>query len=185
MVSFLSEFIVLKLTNLSRVYMHRGLPWWLSGKESTCQCRRHGFNPWVGKIPWRTKWWPAPVLLPGRSHAQRRLAGYRPRGHKESDTTWQQTRKYMHRPMSKDGSLGAKRNCSPIETLITSPKWNQSWHPVQFCDRKPGQNVKNQRMWKSEKSQVFSHMNFPHRFKRAASFWHIFTHSLLFYACPR
>ena len=28
-----------------------GLPWWLSGKESTCQCRRHGFCPWSGKIP--------------------------------------------------------------------------------------------------------------------------------------
>ena len=26
-------------------------PWWLSGKESTCQCRRHGFDPWSGKIP--------------------------------------------------------------------------------------------------------------------------------------
>ena len=23
-----------------------GLPWWPSGKESTCQCRRHGFKPW-------------------------------------------------------------------------------------------------------------------------------------------
>ena len=33
-----------------------GLPKLLSGKESTCQCRRHGFNPWVGKIPWRRKW---------------------------------------------------------------------------------------------------------------------------------
>ena len=29
------------------------LPSWLSGKESACQCRRHGFDPWVGKIPWR------------------------------------------------------------------------------------------------------------------------------------
>ena len=28
-----------------------GLPKWLSGKESTCQCRRHGFNPWVWNIP--------------------------------------------------------------------------------------------------------------------------------------
>ena len=28
-----------------------GLPWWLSGKESTCQCRRCGFDPWVRKIP--------------------------------------------------------------------------------------------------------------------------------------
>ena len=27
------------------------LPWWLSGKESTCQCRRYEFNPWVGKTP--------------------------------------------------------------------------------------------------------------------------------------
>ena len=32
------------------------LPWWLSGKESTCKCRRCGFSPWVGKIPWRRKW---------------------------------------------------------------------------------------------------------------------------------
>ena len=28
-----------------------GLPWWLSGKETTCQCRRLGFDPWVGEIP--------------------------------------------------------------------------------------------------------------------------------------
>ena len=28
-----------------------GLPWWLSGKEPACQCRRHEFNPWIRKIP--------------------------------------------------------------------------------------------------------------------------------------
>ena len=28
-----------------------GLPWWFSGKESACQCRRCGFDPWVGKAP--------------------------------------------------------------------------------------------------------------------------------------
>ena len=28
-----------------------GLPWWLSGKESTCQCRRHEFDPWFREIP--------------------------------------------------------------------------------------------------------------------------------------
>ena len=28
-----------------------GLPWWLSGKEFACQCKRHRFNPWSGKIP--------------------------------------------------------------------------------------------------------------------------------------
>ena len=32
-----------------------GLPWWLSGKESACHCRRCRFDPWVGKIPWRKK----------------------------------------------------------------------------------------------------------------------------------
>ena len=65
----------------------KGLPRWLNGKEPNCQCRRFGFNPWVEKIPWRRKWQPAPVFLPGESHGQRRLAGYSPWGHKESDTT--------------------------------------------------------------------------------------------------
>ena len=37
--------------NLKRTHGAGGLPWWLSGKESTCQCRRHWFDPWAGKIP--------------------------------------------------------------------------------------------------------------------------------------
>ena len=49
--------------------------------------RRPGFNPWVGKIPWRRKWQPPPVPLPGKSHGQRSLAGYRPWCHKELDVT--------------------------------------------------------------------------------------------------
>ena len=57
-----------------------GLPWWFSGKESTCQCKRCGFTPWVWKIPWRRKWQPTPVYLPGESHGQRNLAGYSPQG---------------------------------------------------------------------------------------------------------
>ena len=36
---------------------------------------RPGFNPWVGKIPWRRKWQPAPVFLPGKSHGQWSLVG--------------------------------------------------------------------------------------------------------------
>ena len=66
-----------------------GLPCWLSGKESTCQCRRHkrrGFDPWIGKIPWRRKWQLTPLFQPGKSHAQRSREGYSPRGHKQSDT---------------------------------------------------------------------------------------------------
>ena len=68
-----------------------GLPWWLRGKESVCQCRRHGFDPWVRKTPGRRKWQPTPVFLPGELHGQRRLTGCSPRGHKESDTTEQLT----------------------------------------------------------------------------------------------
>ena len=44
-----------------------GLPRWLSSKELACQSRRHGFNPWVRKMPWRRKWQPTPVFLPGKS----------------------------------------------------------------------------------------------------------------------
>ena len=53
---------------------------WLSGKESSYQCKRQGFDPWVRKIPWRRKWQPTPVFLPGQSHGQRSLEGYSPRG---------------------------------------------------------------------------------------------------------
>ena len=52
-----------------------GLPCWLSGKEPTCQCRRFGFDPWVRKVPWRRKWPPTPVFLPGKSHGQKEPSG--------------------------------------------------------------------------------------------------------------
>ena len=61
-------------------------PWWLKLK-----CRRPGFNPWVGKIPWKRKWQPTSVLLPGELHGKSGLAGSCPWGHKGSDTTDQLT----------------------------------------------------------------------------------------------
>ena len=66
-----------------------GLPWYLSGKESTCQCWRCRFNPWVWKIPWRRKWQPTPIFLPGESQGQRSLGIYSSWGRKESDATEQ------------------------------------------------------------------------------------------------
>ena len=57
-------------------------PWWPSGEESTCQCRRHGFDPWVRKILWRRKWQPTLVFLPGKSYEQRSLVGYSLWSHK-------------------------------------------------------------------------------------------------------
>ena len=65
----------------------------LASKESTCQCKRRGFDPWVGKIPWRRKWQLTTVFLPGKFHGQRSLAGYSPRGHKESDMTEHECKK--------------------------------------------------------------------------------------------
>ena len=38
----------------------------------------HEFDPCVGRIPWRRKWQPTPIFLPGKSHGQRSLAGYNP-----------------------------------------------------------------------------------------------------------
>ena len=65
-----------------------GLLWWLCGKESTCQCKRHRFNPWVGTIPWRRKWQPTPLFLSGKAHEQRSLVGYSPWGHKRVGHDW-------------------------------------------------------------------------------------------------
>ena len=73
--------------NEESIYFLGMLPWWLSGKESACQCRRRRLHPWVGKIPLRRKWQPTPGFLPGKSHGQRSLGGYSPWGHIESDTT--------------------------------------------------------------------------------------------------
>ena len=52
-------------------------PRWCSGEESACQyrrCKRHGFDFQVRKLPWRRKWQPTPVFLPGElsSSADRR-----------------------------------------------------------------------------------------------------------------
>ena len=49
--------------------------------------RDMGSIPRVRKIPWRRKWQPTPVFLPGESHGQRSQMGYSPWGHKELDVT--------------------------------------------------------------------------------------------------
>ena len=51
--------------------------------KSLLQCRRPGFNPWVGKIPWRREKWPNPVFL------LENTVDYIPWGCKELDTTEQ------------------------------------------------------------------------------------------------
>ena len=61
-----------------------GFPGGSDGKDG--KWGRPRFDPWVGKIPWRRKWQPTPVFLPGELHGQRRMAGYGPWGHKSR--TW-------------------------------------------------------------------------------------------------
>ena len=56
------------------------------GKASVYQCGRPGFNPWVGKSPWRRKWQPAPVLLPRKPHGQRSLVQATAHGVEKSQT---------------------------------------------------------------------------------------------------
>ena len=70
--------------------IEEGLPRWPTGKESTCQCRRHKklwFNSQVRKTPWRRKWQPTPAWLPRQFCGQRKLVDYSPQVLKESDTT--------------------------------------------------------------------------------------------------
>ena len=62
-----------------------GFPGGLEGKRVCLQCGRPGFDPSVGKNPWRRKWQPTPVFLPGKFHGWRSLVGYSPWGHKDSD----------------------------------------------------------------------------------------------------
>ena len=64
----------------THTYMYLGIPGWLTGKESICQCRKCGLYPW-GQ-PWRRAWQTTPVFLAGEPHEKRSLVGC-----KESDTT--------------------------------------------------------------------------------------------------
>ena len=86
----LSLFCKIVLALWGSLLWNSRLPSWPRSTDSACQCRRCrrcGFDPWVGKIPWKRKWQLTPVFLPGESHGQRSLAGYSPWAHKESATS--------------------------------------------------------------------------------------------------
>ena len=99
-------------------------------KKSACQCRRHrrhGFNPWVRKIPWRKASNNSPVFLPGECQGQRSLAGYSPQGHKESDTTevtehacTQQPKYILFLTVNSLFSV----TCPPMNQLLRPEEWN-------------------------------------------------------------
>ena len=100
------------------------LRWWLSGKEPTCQCRRHRLDPWVVKIPWTRKWQPTPVFLPGKSHGQRSLVGYlacySPWDHKESDMSL----------LLNNNSQGILKHCENVWSSVKN--WTCFYFPPFF-----------------------------------------------------
>ena len=114
------------------------------------QCRshrRHRFNSWVGKIPWRRKWQPTLVFLPGESHRHRSLVGYSPEGCKELDmteyththtsdytetTTYQELKRNNHKCKWKVRSWKKKRNREQITIYLLSAIINirKQWYDV-------------------------------------------------------
>ena len=80
---------------------------------SAGRCKRHGFDPGVGKISWRRKWQHTLVFLPGKFSGQRSLVGYSPWGHRELDTSEHTRIQYM-----------------PYEQ--TAPSWSFSLHAIQL-----------------------------------------------------
>ena len=80
----------------------KGLPWWLSDKESTCaagDAGDTGLIPGLERPPWRRAWKPTPVFLPRESHGQRSLVGYSPKSHRQSDTTEETKHTCTHRTL--------------------------------------------------------------------------------------
>ena len=87
-------------------------------KAFCLQCRRPGFDPWVGKIPWRRKWQPTPVFLPGKSHGRKSLVAYSPRTRKEWDTTkrFHFSLESPHPPKSSGEGLGGPPSAKRFST---------------------------------------------------------------------
>ena len=91
--------------------------------EFTCQCqrcKRHSFGPWVRKIPWRRKWQPSPVFLPGKFHGQRSLVDYSPWGCKESDMS-ECTHTHTHTHIALPGKVEHCR-LVPLKNCVSPPE---------------------------------------------------------------
>ena len=122
--------------NLSKFWEIVGFPGGTSGKEPACQCRRRrrcGFSPWIRKIPWRRKWQPTPILLPGKFHGQRSLEGYSPWGCKGSDMMEGK----QHAKHVRTGDSGQRRlvcyspwGCRVEHDLVTKQQQNKEMNNV-------------------------------------------------------
>ena len=66
---------------LGKISAPISLSWWPRWYRIHLQCGRPGFDPWVGKIPWRREWQPTLVFLPGEFHRQVLAQKYRSMEH--------------------------------------------------------------------------------------------------------
>ena len=100
---------------------HIRLPGGSEVKVSACSAGDLRSIPGSGRFPWRRKWQPTPVFLPGESHGWRNLVGYSPWGHKESDTT---ERLHFHLSLSCIGEgNGNPLQCSCLENPRDGGAW--------------------------------------------------------------
>ena len=115
--------------------MYLSTPWFLRGKESSCQCRRRGFEPWVGKILWRRKWQLIPVFLPEESHGQRSLGGLQSLGSQRVRYDWvikQQEQQWLGRCLKASiSACSVPLMCSAMYSLKIQVKW--AGIPFKYC----------------------------------------------------
>ena len=121
------------------------------------QCRRPGFDPWVGKIPWRRKWQPTSVLLPGKFHGLRSLIGYSLWGCKESDMTEQLHFHFLY------GSL------TVCKESYNKPRQSIKKQRHQFADKGPysqsyGFTCSQEQMWELDHKEGLAQKNWCFQF---------------------
>ena len=107
----------------------KGFPGSSIGREPACQCRshkRHGFNPWVRKVPWRRAWQPTPVFSPGEPCGQRSLVGCSLQGCGELGVTEGTERAHVVlSPLG--GASGAPGNSGPLCLRAGRVHWEAKW----------------------------------------------------------
>ena len=102
--------------------------------ENLPACGRCGFDPWVGKIPWRRVWQPTPLFLPRESHGQRSLVGNSLSGRKGSDTTeWLSTTRSTHHYISL--SIFLNNLCSQVLYCSLDLFLLPLYRKLSFCGR--------------------------------------------------
>ena len=94
-------------------------------KESTCQCRKWGFNSWVGKIPWSRKWQPTPVFLPGEPPWTEEPGRLQPMGSQIVEHDWVTENAHTYKYTYIHIHIYIMEYCSPIrkEILSFSTTW--------------------------------------------------------------